>query len=74
MAQREQLITLAIRDYNNQIYDSIKAAAAAYNLPWTTLAACLHGALPQHIAHQHQQCLTPEQEESLVEWVLEEDA
>jgi hypothetical protein len=75
MANREANIQLAIADLQSRVYPSIRAAAKAYNIPQTTLTARVNGtASRRDISHQHQQRLTPLQEEFLVEWILEEDA
>lgn len=74
MNSREQAIQAAIADYNSGIYTSQRAAAKAYAIPRSTLVDRLKGATDAHTSHQHQQKLTPDQEEFLADWILEEDA
>lgn len=74
MDARELSIQSAIRDFNAGIYPSQRAAAKAYNIPAPTLSARIRGATDSRTSHQHQQRLSPTQEEFLVEWILEEDA
>ncbi|CAI6335564.1 unnamed protein product [Periconia digitata] len=74
MDTREATIQSAIHDFNAGIYLSQRAAAKAYGLPRSTLQGRLQGATDSATSHQHQQRLTPQQEEFLVEWILEEDA
>ncbi|KAF1932962.1 uncharacterized protein M421DRAFT_18226, partial [Didymella exigua CBS 183.55] len=51
-----------------------RKAAAACGIPESTLRGRLRGQQPHAIAHSNQQRLTPEQENFLVEWTLEEDS
>ena len=74
MDARENSIQCAIRDLNAGVYKSQRAAARAYGLPRTTLRDRVNGATSRAIAHQNEQRLTPEQEQFLVDWILEEDA
>lgn len=74
MDVREAAIELAIKDYLAGLYSSQRAAAKAYGIPPSTLRGRINGATNSAISHQHQQRLTPQQEEFLVEWILEEDA
>ena len=74
MDAREVAIQLAISDLAAGLYTSQRAAAKAYGLPRSTLQDRLRGATTSAISHQHQQLLTPLQEDFLVEWILEEDA
>jgi hypothetical protein len=74
MDTRELAIQSAIRDYNARIYTSQSAAAKAYGIPRGTLRDRLKGATNSATSHQHQQRLTPLQEDFLVDWILEEDA
>jgi hypothetical protein len=63
MDPREVAIELAIQDYHAGVYKSERA-----------LQDRLKGATNRATSHQHQQRLSPEQEEFLVQWILEEDA
>jgi hypothetical protein len=74
MANQEQAIQLAIRDYKNGVYSSQKAAAEAYNVPRSTFRDRLHNRHPPRNAHEVQQRLTSPQEDFLVQWILEEEA
>jgi hypothetical protein len=73
MDTRELAIQSAIHDLNSGVYTSQRQASKAYGIPRTTLQARLAGHQPHAIAHQNQQRLTPDQEEFLVEWILDED-
>ena len=74
MDSREEAISRALSDLSTGIYTSKRAAAKAYGIPESTLRYRLGGAISSTLSHQHQQRLTPEQEDFLVEWILEEDA
>jgi len=73
MDSREVAITQAIADYNTGRFSSQRAAAIAYDVPRSTLSGRLKGAMNSSISHHHQQRLSPDQEESLADWILEED-
>lgn len=73
MDPREVAIQSAIADLNAGIYKSQRQAARAYGIPRSSLQSRLHGRQPHAIAHSNQQRLTPEQEDFLVHWILEED-
>ncbi|KAK7182772.1 hypothetical protein PSPO01_11111 [Paraphaeosphaeria sporulosa] len=74
MDARELAIQSAINGLNSGLYSSQRAAAKAYGIPLSTLHGRLRGATTSALSHQHQQRLTPLQEDFLVEWILEEDA
>jgi len=74
MDQRERMIQSCIAEYNEGKFKSIRAASKAWGLPRTTLDDRLRGAATRRVAHHHQQRLTPEQEQFLATWILEEDA
>jgi hypothetical protein len=74
MDAREHAIQSAIRDINSGVYTSQRAAAKAWGVPRSTLQNRIDGRLPRTIARQHQQRSSPEQEEFLVDWILDEDA
>lgn len=61
-------MTLAMQDVNQQIY-SINKAAEVYCVPRSTLQTRLRGVRTRREAHEHQQLLSPAQENILVEWV-----
>jgi hypothetical protein len=74
MDAREHAIQSAITDLNTGLYSSQRAAAKAYGIPLSTLHGRLRGATSSALSHQHQQRLTPAQEDFLVDWILDEDA
>ncbi|XPS72644.1 hypothetical protein M3J07_004794 [Ascochyta lentis] len=74
MDTREVAIQSAIADLNAGVFKSQRQAARAYGIPKSSLQSRLQGYQPHAIAHSNQQRLTPEQEEFLVEWILEEDS
>jgi hypothetical protein len=74
MDARELAIQSAINDSNAGLYTSYRAAAKAYGIPKSTLRNRLRGATNSANSHQHQQRLTPLQEDFLVDWILKEDA
>ena len=67
MDARELAIQSAINDLNSGIYSSQRAAAKAYGIPRPTLSARIRGATDSRTSHQHQQRLTPLQEDFLVD-------
>jgi phage host-nuclease inhibitor protein Gam len=73
MDPRETAIAQAIADLNAGIHISQRAAAKAYGIPRATLQERLKGRTNRSTCHQHQQRLSPEQEQFLVEWILKED-
>jgi hypothetical protein len=72
MTPREVAIQNAIRDLESGVYTSVRAASNAWGVPRSTLRGRVAGAQSHAIAHQQQQRLTPEQEEFLVNWILDE--
>jgi len=74
MDARETAIQSAIKDIKSGVFTSQRKAAAAYGVPRTSLQARLAGHATHAIAHQHQQRLTPEQEDFVVDWIIEEDS
>ena len=73
MDNHEESIQAAIRDLNTGVFSSQRAAAKAYKIPQATLSARIRGTQSSQTSHVYQQRLTPEQEEFLVQWILEED-
>ncbi|KAG9190620.1 hypothetical protein G6011_08708 [Alternaria panax] len=73
MDNHEAAIQNAIRDLNAGVFTSQRAACQAWGVPRSTLQGRLAGRAPNAIAHHQQQRLTPEQEEFLVQWILDED-
>ena len=74
MDNREAAIQAAISDINTGVFSSQRAAANAYQIPRATLSARMRGRQASQNNHVYQQRLTPQQEEFLVQWILEEDA
>ena len=74
MDNREAAFQAAISDLNAGVFSSQRAAAKAYNIPRATLSARIRGSQNSQNSHVYQQRLTPQQEEFLVQWILEEDA
>ena len=74
MDTREESIQAAIRDFNAGVFTSQRSAAKAYNIPQATFSARIRGIQNSQTSHVYQQRLTPEQEDYLVQWILEEDA
>ena len=74
MDAREVAIQNAIQDLNSGVFTSQRKAAKAYGVPRSSLQSRLAGRQTHAIAHQHQQRLTPDQEQFLVEWIIDEDS
>lgn len=70
---REFAIQSALKDYESGVYSTQSAAARAYNIPRKTFTSRLNGSTSARIGHEQQQKLTPEQEQFLADWILEED-
>ena len=64
---------MAIADFKSGKFESGREAARAYGVPPSTFKDRLNGKEPRQIAHQHEQRLTPTQEDFLTNWVLEQD-
>ena len=62
---------MAIADFNAGKFKSGTQAVRAYSVPQSTFHDRMSGKQPQRIAHQHEQRLTPTQEDFLTNWVLE---
>ncbi|RII10284.1 hypothetical protein CUC08_Gglean006274 [Alternaria sp. MG1] len=74
MGDREAAIRAAISDIDAGVFLSQRAAAKAYNIPQSTISTRIRGRQSNQASHVYQQRLTPEQEDFLVQWILEEDA
>jgi hypothetical protein len=72
MAPSEHLISLALFDLESGRITSLRAAAA-YGIPRSTLHQRRTGTQNPRVGHANQQRLTPDQEQFLVEWILEQD-
>ncbi len=74
MDSKKSAIQDAISEINSGTYKSERAAAKAYGVPRSTSRGRIRGILSPTIAHSKQQRLSPEQEEYIREWILEEDS
>ena len=67
--EREDSIRRAKHAYLQGEVASIREAATAYDVPYSTLRDRLKGAQPRQIAHAKEQLLTPAAEEVLVRYI-----
>jgi hypothetical protein len=74
MDTREFAIQSAIQDLESGVFTSQRQACKAWGINRSTLQGRLAGQQSHAIAHQHQQRLSPEQEDFVVEWILDEDS
>lgn len=75
MAPNEAAIAAAIADIQNKRFPSLRAAAAAYQIPRSTLTNRLNSITrPRSIVAQERQLLPLEQEQRLVNWILQREA
>ena len=74
MEAREVAIQNTIRDLSAGVFTSQRKAAKAYGVPRSSLQARLAGHQTHATAHQHQQRLTPGQEDFLAEWIFDKDS
>ena len=74
MGSKESVIQDAISENNSGSYKSERVVAKVYGVPQSTLRGRIRGGRSHTIAHSNQQRLSPEQEEYVVEWILEEDS
>jgi hypothetical protein len=74
MTPKEAAIQSAIADLESGVFTSQRQAANAYNISPSTLRGRLAGQQPHATAHQHQQRLTPKQENFVAEWILDKDS
>jgi 4-hydroxybenzoate polyprenyltransferase len=74
MSIRELTITCAIRNLEESPQRSRNSTADQFNVPRTTFKEHANGTRqPRRIAHQYRQRLSPEQEEFLAQWILDEE-
>jgi hypothetical protein len=73
MPPNEYMMEQAIQAMNSGAHTSVQAYAAAFGVAKTTLQEHINGRTNLRNSYQHQQRLTPLQEDFLVEWILEED-
>lgn len=74
MDPKELAIQSAIHDLKTGVYKSQRKAADANKIARSTLQERLNGRQGHAVAHQNQQRLTPEQEDFLADWIVDEDA
>ena len=70
---REGRISLAIAAYRNNPKQSVRALAKAYDVPQSTLYTRIHGTPPRSEQRSINRKLSPTEEQSLVQWVLDLD-
>ena len=68
---REGRISLAIAAYRNNPKQSVRALAKAYDVPQSTLYTRIHGTPPRSEQRSINRKLSPTEEQSLVQWVLD---
>jgi hypothetical protein len=69
----ESVVKEALADLTASRITSLRAAEATYGVSRFTLARRVNGVLSRPKSHAHQQTLTPTQENSLVQWILDLD-
>jgi hypothetical protein len=70
---REGRISLAIASYRNNPKQSVRALAKAYDVPQSTLYTRVHSTLPRSETVSVNRKLSPIEEQSLVQWILDLD-
>jgi Tc5 transposase DNA-binding domain len=70
-SEMDRTVQAALTDLTEGKYPSLRAAAAAYSLNYTTLANRRRNGLNRCQSHLNQQILSPEQEDRLVRWILD---
>ncbi|KAF7569858.1 hypothetical protein PtrM4_122730 [Pyrenophora tritici-repentis] len=70
---REGRISLAIASYHNNPKQSIRALAKAFDIPQSTLHTRIHGVQPRSETVSVNRKLSPIEEQSLVQWILDLD-
>ena len=70
---REGRISLAIASYRNNLKQSIRALAKAYNVPQLTLHTRVHSTQPRLELRSVNRKLSSIEEQSLVQWILDLD-
>jgi hypothetical protein len=68
---REGRISLAIAFFQSKPCQSVRALAAAYDVPESTLRTRLHGTKPRSEIMSVNRKLLPVEEQSLVQWILD---
>jgi hypothetical protein len=67
----DEAVKAANKDLSEGILSSIRAAAAVYSIPRTTLDRRLNDGLTRRESHSFQQLLSIEHEKRLVQWILD---
>jgi membrane-bound lytic murein transglycosylase B len=70
---REGRLSLAIASYRNNLKQSLRTLARTYDVPKSTLHTRLHGTQPQLETVSVRRKLSPSEEQSLVQWILDLD-
>ena len=70
----DSILASAVADFNAGHFKSINATARAYGVARSTLQSRINGIEPRRVVHQVDQRLTPEQEDYLCSWIIDEDA
>jgi hypothetical protein len=70
----EGRLCLAVEAICKGQFKSVRKAAAAYEVPRTTLQYRLHDRLPQHDYRPSAHQLTPTEEETLIQYILDQDS
>ncbi|ODM22864.1 hypothetical protein SI65_00453 [Aspergillus cristatus] len=73
--EKEKAIEVALSEYKSGKHPSLRATAKAHNLPLSTLSDRNpdNSTDTRHTYHEKSQRLTPEEEDFLAEWILEQD-
>ena len=72
-AQQEGRILLAIHALRTKQISSVRKAAVSFHVPRRTLSTRLHGRVAREDTGANSHKLTPTEEQSLVEWILDLD-
>ena len=69
-AEREKAIKSACEGVQQGRFPSIRKAAEAYGVHYSTVRRRLKGAKSRRIANSHRQLLTPAEERAIVRWIV----
>ncbi|KAM4059765.1 helix-turn-helix, psq domain-containing protein [Hirsutella rhossiliensis] len=70
---REERVLLAVRAYQQGQFESTRKAAAAYDVPQSTVSDRLRGVIRRRDAQVNNLKLTATEETALVQWILSMD-
>ena len=73
MSQTEGRITLALQAYQQGQFSSLRAAARAYDVPYTTLTRRYKGTASRSNSRSPHYKLTQTEETALINWILSLD-